>query len=168
DWDLALRCAERLEQEQIGHIPKVLYHWRAISGSTALNVDEKGYATQAGRRAVAEHLERIGAQAQVDVIHTGYLRVQRAVPTPAPKISLIIPTRDKVELLRMCVQSILEKTEYPDYEILIVDNQSGEQETLQYFASLSDVPNVRVLHYDAPFNYSAINNFAAGAATGEI
>ena len=168
DWDLALRCAERLGQGEIGHIPKVLYHWRAISGSTALNIDEKSYATLAGRRAVAEHLERIGAPAQVEVIHTGYLRVRRAVPSPAPKISLIIPTRDKIELLRMCVQSILSRTDYPDYEILIVDNQSSEQATFDYFASLAEVPNVRVLHYDAPFNYSAINNFAAAQATGDI
>ena len=168
DWDLALRCAERLEGRQIGHIPKVLYHWRAISGSTALAVDEKSYATRAGRRAVSEHLERIGTEAEVEVVHTGYLRVRRALPSPVPRVSLIIPTRDRVDLLRMCVQSILEKTEYPDYEVIIVDNQSSEQATLDYFASLSRVPNVRVLHYDAPFNYSAINNFAAAAATGDI
>lgn len=168
DWDLALRCIERLCPQEIGHIPKVLYHWRAIAGSTALGVAQKDYACNAGWRAVTDHLQRTGVEARVEVADNGYMNVRRQLPAPAPKVSLVIPTRDKVELLRMCIQSILEKTDYPDYEILIVDNQSEERATLDYFAELASQPRVKVLRYNAPFNYSAINNFAVAAATGSI
>nr|WP_246121003.1 glycosyltransferase [Luteimonas granuli] len=168
DWDLALRCVERLRPDEIGHVPKVLYHWRAIAGSTALGLDHKDYAGGAGMRAVEEHLERTGQRARVRANRAGHLEVHRAVPSPAPRVSLIIPTRDRVELLRTCVRSILDRTDYPDYEILVVDNQSSEPATLEYFRSLEAEPRVRVLAYDAPFNYSRINNFAAEQATGAI
>lgn len=168
DWDLVLRCVERLGDGAIGHVPKVLYHWRAIGGSTAMGVDQKGYAAQAGRRAVAEHLARIGCDARVELNAHGHVDVRRALPATPPRVSLIIPTRDKVELLRMCVGSILERTDYPDYEILVVDNQSSEASTLEYFSEIQADPRVRVLRYDAPFNYSAINNFAAEHASGQV
>lgn len=168
DWDLALRCIEHLGPQEIGHIPKILYHWRAIAGSTALGVAQKDYARNAGWRAVTDHLRRTGVEARVQVADDGYMYVRRQLPVPAPKVSLVIPTRDKVELLRMCVQSILEKTDYPDYEILVVDNQSQERATLDYFAELAAQPRVKILRYDAPFNYSAINNFAVVVATGSI
>ncbi len=167
DWDLALRCVEKLAPGEIGHVPKVLYHWRAIAGSTALGVQQKDYAGNAGRRAVEEHLQRTGQPARVEINPYGHLNVYRALPV-SPRVSLIIPTRDKVELLRTCVQSILEKTDYPDYEIIIVDNQSQEAATLDYFRELARESRVRVLHYDAPFNYSKINNYAAERATGSI
>ncbi|QCO68702.2 glycosyltransferase family 2 protein [Luteimonas yindakuii] len=167
DWDLALRCIERLAPDQIGHVPRVLYHWRAISGSTALGVQHKDYAGSAGVRAVEEHLLRTGQKATVEPTAAGHLRVLRELPS-VPRVSLIIPTRNRVELLRMCVQSILERTDYPDYEILIVDNQSDEQATFDYFRELESEPRVRVLRYDAPFNYSLINNFAAAQATGTV
>lgn len=168
DWDLALRCIEQLNPQEIGHIAKVLYHWRAIPGSTAMGVAQKDYARNAGWRAVTDHLQRLGVEARVEVAETGYMNVRRNVPAPLPRVSLVIPTRDKVELLRMCVQSILEKTDYPDYEILIVDNQSEERATLCYFEELGSQPRIRILRYDQPFNYSAINNFAAAAASGSI
>ena len=167
DWDLALRCVERLRPDEIGHVPKVLYHWRAIAGSTALGVQQKDYAGEAGKRAVAEHLQRTGQKARIKINPSGHLNVLRELEDP-PRVSLIIPTRDKVELLRMCVQSILERTDYPDYEILIVDNQSREAATFDYFRKLATEPRVRVLRYDAPFNYSLINNHAAAQATGTV
>ena len=168
DWDLALRCIERLASHEIGHIPQVLYHWRAIAGSTALGVGEKDYAGDAGLRAVRDHLGRIGCQAEVEMVGQGRVRVKRRLPVDPPRVSLIIPTRDKVELLRTCIGSILTRTDYPDYEVLIVDNQSVEPETLEYFSELAAEPRIRVLRYDKPFNYSAINNFAAARATGQI
>ncbi|MGB3394197.1 MAG: glycosyltransferase [Stenotrophomonas sp.] len=168
DWDLALRCVERITPRQIVHIPRILYHWRAIQGSTALAAGEKNYAVVAGQRAVAEHLQRIGQAAEVSILPASMMRVKRALPTPLPKVSLVIPTRDRVDLLRMCVDSILERSSYPDYEILIVDNGSIEVETLDYFAQLSRLANVRVLPYPGEFNYSAINNFAVAQARGEI
>lgn len=168
DWDLALRCIERLQSFEIGHIPHVLYHWRAIAGSTALGVGEKDYAGNAGLRAVRDHLGRIGCEADVEPVGPGQLRVKRSLSAPPPRVSLIVPTRDKVELLRTCISSILTKTEYPDYEVVIVDNQSSKSETLEYFAELGSEPRVRVLRYDEPFNYSAINNYAAARATGQL
>lgn len=168
DWDLILRCVERIDYSQVGHVPKVLYHWRAISGSTAAGIDEKDYAALAGQRAIQEHLDRTRQDAQAQGIGGGRIRVIRALPLHAQRVSLIIPTRDKLEILRPCVQSILQKTAYPNYEVLIVDNQSSNPETLAYFAELAQDARVRVLSYDAPFNYSAINNFAARIANGDI
>jgi O-antigen biosynthesis protein len=168
DWDLALRVVERLKPEQIGHIPKVLYHWRAIEGSTAIGVGEKNYAVDAGRRAVEEHILRAGKRGRMQVLANGHLRVRYELPEAPPMVSLVIPTRDKVELLRMCIGSILEKSTYPSFEILVVDNQSAEPETLAYFEELRALPNVKVLSYDAPFNYSAINNYAVAHARGEV
>ena len=167
DYDLALRCIEQLKPEEIGHIPHVLYHWRAISGSTALGMGEKNYAAEAGRRALEEHLARTGQAGTAQVQRAGY-RVQYPLPVPEPRVSLIIPTRDRVDLLRMCIGSILAKTDYAHYEIVIVDNQSTDPETLAYFGEIQHDSRVRVLPYDAPFNYSRINNFAASQCEGEI
>lgn len=168
DHDLILRCTEKLLPEQVRHIPKVLYHWRAIPGSTALSRDAKDYASSAGARAVTEHLSRRYLGARAEELSHGHYRVHWPLPETPPKVSLIIPTRDKVELLRMCVESILAKTTYPWYEIIVVDNQSSEPEALDYLADLERRDNVKVLRFDAPFNYSTINNWAISRATGEV
>lgn len=170
DWDLALRCIETLEDRQIGHVPHVLYHWRAIPGSTALGPGEKSYAHHAAMKSIQSHLDRIGRDAEVlDIPNfSGNYRVRNRLPTPAPRVSLIIPTRDRADLLRTAVTSILEKTDYPDYEIIIVNNQSVESETLELLRQLQRDSRVSVLDYDAPFNYSAINNLAVTKATGSI
>jgi GT2 family glycosyltransferase len=170
DWDLALRCIERIEPNQVGHIPKVLYHWRAIEGSTALAPQEKNYAHVAGMRVIDEHLRRIGSSGHVEDIpgQRGNYRVRYGLPKPAPLVSIIIPTRDKVELLRACIESVLAKTTYSNYEILVVDNQSTEKATLDYFGTLKGDARVRVISYDEPFNYSSINNFAVGKAAGSV
>ena len=170
DWDLALRCIERIRPDQIGHIPKVLYHWRAIKGSTALAPQEKGYAHYAGLRAIGDHLERTSSAGRVEEIpgQHGNYRVRYALPEPAPMVSIIIPTRDRVELLKACVDSVLEKTTYSPYEVIIVDNQSKEDATRAYFRSLAGEPRVRILEHDAPFNYSGINNRAVAEARGTL
>lgn len=170
DWDLALRCVERLRPDQIGHIPKVLYHWRAIEGSTALAPQEKNYAHRAGMRAIAEHLSRSNIPARVEDIpgQRGNYRVRYAVPDPAPLVSIIIPTRDKAHLLRACIESIVKKTTYPAYEILVIDNGSVEKDTLAYFAALRNDSRIRVLPHHVPFNYSEINNYAAAKASGSM
>lgn len=168
DWDLALRCIERLKPQQIYHIPKILYHWRAIAGSTALAVNEKSYTVMAAAKAVREHLERVGTSAEVVPLSDGYLAVRRFPPEIRPKVSLVIPTRDKVELLSLCVDSILTRSTYENYEILIVDNDSREQATLDYFEHIQSDTRVRVIRYEKPFNYSSINNFAVGQSDGEI
>jgi len=168
DHDLLLRCSEHISAQQVHHIPKVLYHWRAIEGSTALARDAKDYAAIAGAKAVRDHLERLGADASVEELPHGHYRVRWSPGTPCPKVSLVIPTRDRVSLLRTCVASILERTDYPDYEIVIVDNRSEEPETMAYFEEISVNPRVRVLRYDADFNYSAINNWAVAQTDGAL
>lgn len=170
DFDLVLRCVERLAPEQIRHVPEVLYHWRAIEGSTALERGNKDYATQAGVRALSEHFQRMGVAARVETegLPPTLYRIRWPIPQPAPKVSLIIPTRDKVELLRTCVESLLARTRYPDFELVVVDNQSNEPEALAYLRELEGYARVRVLRYDAPFNYSAINNWAASRCDGQI
>ncbi len=170
DWDLALRCIERLAPANIGHIPRVLYHWRAIPGSTAMAVDEKSYARTAGMKAIAEHLARVDANARVQEIdgRPGNFRVSYALSSPSPKISLIIPTRDGLHLLERCVDSILTLTTYDNYEVVIVDNQSQDPATLNYLRDIVADPRVSVIAYDQPFNYSALNNYAVRQTQGEL
>jgi GT2 family glycosyltransferase len=167
DYDLALRCIERLSDEHIVHVPQVLYHWRAIAGSTALALGEKNYAVDAGQRALTDHLQRKGVEAVVTPSPGGY-RVRRALPAKLPTVELIIPTRDRVDLVRMCVESILTKTAYAAYSIIIVDNGSVERETLEYFAQVSEDSRVRVIRDDSPFNYSRLNNRAVRESTADI
>jgi GT2 family glycosyltransferase len=168
DHDLVLRCVERLEPTQIVHIPRVLYHWRAVEGSTALRRDAKDYAADAGLRAVAEHLQRTGARASARALPHGHYRITWALPEPPPRISIVIPTRDRAGLLRACVQSILARSDYDAYEIVVIDNQSRDPEALDYLNSLREQQKVRVLEYLAPFNYSAINNWAVAQCNSEL
>lgn len=169
DYDLNLRIVERIDAKNIRHIPKVLYHWRAVSGSTAVAGSEKSYAHKAGLRALEEHLRRLKLPAKAtSAPNTPFYRVQFEVPNPQPLVSLIIPTRDKLQLLRGCITSIREKTTYQNYEVIVVDNGSCEVETLAYLDGLEKEPRARVLRYDKPFNYSAINNYAVGHAKGSI
>ncbi len=170
DWDLALRATERLGADQIGHIQKVLYHWRIIEGSTALGAGEKTYAHGAGRQVIVDHLDRIGVNARVEERSDmrGHFHVVRAVDVPEPSVTLLIPTRDRVDLLKQCIDSIIERTTYENYEIVVLDNGSVEPETQAYLAKVTQRPNVRVLAYDAPFNYSKINNFGAKHSSGQV
>lgn len=168
DWDMTLRCIEKIRPEQIVHIPKVLYHWRTIPGSTALGVEEKSYAVVAAQRAVREHLQRVAVQADVSVAKGGYLRVRYHMPKNEPWVSLIVPTRDRVDLLKISIGSILERTRYSNFDILIMDNQSKEQGTLDYLDQIGRHERVRVISHDAPFNYSAISNHGILESKGEI
>lgn len=168
DYDLALRCTEQVSAEQIAHIPHVLYHWRVHAGSTAGGADAKPYAMLAGERALNEHFQRKGIQGKVSLMDFGY-RAQYRLPDTPPLVSLLIPTRDHKAVTEVAVRSILEKTTYPHYEIIIIDNGSVDAETLQWFAQIqAQDRRVRVIRYDHPFNYSAINNFGVGHANGDV
>lgn len=169
DYDLALRVLERCRPDQIVHIPHVLYHWRAIVGSTALAPDQKPYADSASRRALREHLARIGIAAQVEPAPAipNMNRVRPQLPEKLPLVSILIPTRDRVALLRKCVASIQLQTTYPRYEIVIVDNGSTDPECLMYLDRLVQT-GVKVIRDDSPFNFSALNNLAAQQAEGEF
>ncbi|WP_415774422.1 glycosyltransferase family 2 protein [Paraburkholderia sp. J94] len=167
DHDLVLRCIERVDESVIHHIPRVLYHWRAHAGSTAATAESKPYAALAGERALNEHYARSGMRARAEWIGYGY-RTHDALPDTLPLVSLVIPTRNGHELVRQCVDSIIGKTTFPNYEILIVDNGSDEPASLAYLASLTADARIRVLRDDGPFNFSALNNRAVAAARGEL
>ncbi len=167
DYDLALRCAERVDAAQIHHIPRVLYHWRLHATSTASGVEAKPYAAVVGEAAINEHLGRQAVDGTAEYIDHGY-RVRYALPAQPPLVSLVIPTRNAVHLLRQCIDSVLEKTRYPNYEILIVDNGSDDADALHFLTSISGNPKIRVLRDARPFNYSALNNRAVEAANGEV
>jgi glycosyltransferase involved in cell wall biosynthesis/LmbE family N-acetylglucosaminyl deacetylase len=167
DYDLALRCTEQLAPLQIVHIPRVLYHWRSHLGSTAQAGSEKNYALLAGERALNDHFARAQVSAKAELLDFGMYRARYAVPSPAPLVSLIIPTRNGLKLIKQCIDSILAKTTYNNYEILVVDNNSDDPNTLAYFASLAENNRIRVLRDERTFNYSALNNAAAQEARGE-
>ena len=168
DWDLALRVVRSAGGDSVLHVPRVLYHWRAIGGSTALGSSEKDYASDAGTRAVAVHLREGQVSARVKPLPGGHLRIERQAPDPQPSVVIVIPTRDRVALLRQCVDSILSRTTYANYRIAIVDNGSVEPETFEYLSQATQDPRVQVIAYPKPFNYSAINNFAVAAVPSEI
>lgn len=170
DHDLVLRVSARLRPEQIVHVPKVLYHWRAAEGSTAMSSGQKGYTSQAGLNAVVDHVATChpGARVEHGEFANTY-RVRWPLPTPEPLVSLLVPTRDRVEILKPCVEAILSRTEYRNFELLILDNESSCTETLNYMQDVAVRDNrVRVLRWEQPFNYSAINNFGAQHAKGNI
>lgn len=168
DWDLVLRCVERVDPGQIRHIPRVLYHWRVHSESTARSMSAKPYAALAGERALNEHFQRTGVRATAEHLDFGY-RVRYALPDALPLVSVIIPTRNALHLTRQCIESILSKTTYSNYEIVIVDNGSDDPATLAWFKQIAaEKPNVRVLRDDRDFNYSALNNSAIPSCNGEL
>ncbi len=169
DYDLLLRCTENLKTSEINHIPYILYHWRAIQGSTALSSGEKNYTSEAGLEALRAFMSRKYPDNTVE--HGSYsnsYRVQWSLPEEQPLVSLMIPTRDGYDVLKQCVDSILAKTDYNNYEVLILNNQSTCKKTLQYFNEISGHSKVKIVSYDRPFNFSAINNFGMEQANGDI
>lgn len=166
DYDFILRCCEKTER--IAHVPKVLYHWRAHDNSTAGNPESKQYAIDAGKRALEDHYRRMGYDAVVE--YTGIFIMYRAVMKVQgePKVSVIIANKDHREDLEKCVVSIEEKTDYKNYEIIVVENNSELPETFTYYEELQGrYPNVKVVTWNGPFNYSAINNYGAEYASGD-
>jgi len=167
DFDFLLRVLD--EKPVIHHIPHISYHWRMADGSTARAIDAKNYADDAGRRALADYVKRNKIAADVLEIPNKPTNYRLKYHTPGnPKASLIIPFKDKVELTKVMVDSILTKTTYPNYEIILVDNRSEELATQEYLASLKDELRIKTVLYDKPFNWSAVNNFGRRQATGEV
>ncbi|MCA9978805.1 MAG: glycosyltransferase, partial [Anaerolineales bacterium] len=165
DWDLALRLVENTKK--IHHLPRVFYHWRQVEGSAARDANAKPWAFAAQERCIQRHLKRQGYDnAQVSFPRLGTVRI--IWPTQQAKVSIIIPTKNKLELLQPCIESILTKTTYPNYEILVVDNQSDDPAMKQYYQSLIDNPRVRVLDYLHPYNFQKINNWAARQSDSDV
>jgi len=200
DYDMILRALEYINDNEIYHVPKILYHWRAIEGSTALNPKAKVYATLSGIKALQDYFrskkqnvevleglipnsykvvypipgmsfkELVEPYSETSNINkvTYYNLHYKPMPGKPPLVSIIIPTKDKVEFLKRCIDSVLVKTRYPNYEIIIVNNHSVEKETYEYFNELSEMDNVLILDFNEPFNYSRINNFGVEHSNGEI
>lgn len=165
DHDFILRCCEKAKN--IHHIPKILYHWRCHIDSTAANPESKMYAFEAGKKAVEEHYKRIGVPAVVE--HGQFYGMYRTKYQwkEQPLISILIPNKDHVEDLQKCMNSIEEKSTYKNYEFIIIENNSTEQETFDYYKEIEKKENVTVLYYKDEFNYSKINNFGVEHANGE-
>ncbi len=166
DWDLALRVTERLEPDQVVHIPRVLYHWRIHEGSTSHLQAAKPYAAHAATRATTEHLARCDQRGTVEPLgRIGYQRVRWELADPVPRVSVIVPTRDGPYLAR-CLDSLLFRTSYPDYEVIVVDNGSRDPGVLGYLGGRTH--QFRILRDPRPFNFSALNNAAVEQARGEV
>ncbi len=166
DYDFILRCTEKTDR--IYHIPKILYHWRGSEGSTAENPESKRYAFEAGRRAIEAHYQRMGwpASAEPGIIE-GIYRTTYHWPDK-PFVSVLIPNKDHTDDLRKAVSSLTDKTAWPDFEILVIENNSTDPATFAAYEVLEkEFPNLRVVRYEGGFNFSAINNFGAEQAKGE-
>lgn len=164
DYELLLRLTE--QTDKIAHISKILYHWRVGRFSTASDISAKSYAQAAGQRALEDKFKRLNIPVQIEETKYPCLYRVRYRLKEQAKISIIIPTKDKVETLKKCVDSIKEKSTYKNYEILIIDNNSIEDETKLYLKTI-EKERTKVLQYNKEFNFSAINNFASKSATGK-
>lgn len=158
-WELALRLSDNLPSANIRHIPRVLCHQHGAKHSPPPGTEQKVLET---------YLRQKGILATVTPGHHGHWRIHYALPSPPPLVSIIIPTRNGLELLARCIDSILEKTAYASFEIIVVDNQSDDCRMLEYLRQLENNGSARVISHDAPFNFSAINNFAAMHARGGV
>lgn len=166
DYDMVLRLTEKASR--IVHIPEILYFWRAHGGSVAGDISAKPYTLDAARRALGEHLDRVGLVGEVEdsSIPSTY-RIKYAI-SGWPKVSIVIPNMDHADTLRTCISSILEKTTYENFEIVIIENNSRKEETFAYYDELKTDPRIQIVTWEGKFNYSAINNFGVReAATGE-
>lgn len=174
DYDLSLRYLKDIPATKIRHIPRVLCHSRTTSQPLASTPSPlmgeawgEGPYHQSGKRALAAYFEGGGITVE-DGPAPGLYRIKYPLPAQLPLVSIIIPTRDKVEVLKKCIESIQQKTDYENWEMLIVDNQSAEPDIHSYFEQIQGDPRIKVIRYEKPFNYSAMNNFAAQHAQGEI
>jgi GT2 family glycosyltransferase len=159
DYDLFLRVTELTDR--IHHIPRILYHWRRSETSTSDNIRRKPQALEAGRRAVESHLRRRGERGHVTVDWQTHAYWVKRELRETRRISIIIATRDRIDLLSRCISSIVTKTSYPNYEIIVVDNESKTEEAREYFRNFEH----RLLHFQGPFNFSALNNLAVEQTT---
>ena len=190
DHDLLLRLVRGLDPARIRHVPKILYHWRAGDGSGSFSDRALAATEEARLRAVAEAVAPDGVA--VKRAPLGHARLVRPLPDPAPRVSVVIPTRDRAELLETTLRGLLRKTDYPDIEPIVVDNGSTEPETAALFARLAAPPHaetliepgnsnrrhaeeggisdsrIRILPSPGPFNFSALCNQGAAAATGAV
>ena len=165
DYDLILRLTEKAEK--IVHIQKALYFWRSHKASTASDISAKPYIIDAAHKALEDHLERVGLDGSVeDGCVPSVYRIKYEIKGN-PLVSIIIPNKDHIDDLDKCITSVLTKSTYRNFEIIVVENNSTEKETFEYYKTLEKYPNIKIMYWDKAFNYSAINNFAAQKAKGD-
>jgi GT2 family glycosyltransferase len=169
DYDLVLRCAERTVPDRIRHIPRVLYHWRALPDSTASTSSAKSYAWEAGRKAIAEHLQRLGASAQVKPTLRSYYQVEYDGPAPAPLVSVIVPTTLSTGTTAKCLASVLTKSTYENFQLVLLarSDRIGAAQHGAPLAKILNHPRVRMVEYkDQSFNFSRVCNLGARSSDG--
>ena len=164
DYDLVLRLTE--QAETIVHIPKILYYWRAHRDSVAESVGAKPYVVDAAKRAIGEHLERIGLRGEVLETEIPSIYRIRYEIQGEPLVSILVPNKDHREDLKRCIDSIREKSTWQHWEIVIIENNSTEAETFRYYEELEKDERIRVVRYEGSFNYSAVNNLGARESRG--
>ena len=166
DYDLILRATEKARK--VVHIPKILYHWRVHKGSTSYEAEAKPYAMEAGRLAVEDHLKRVGLKGKVtNGPHPGTYEVIYDV-IGKPKVTILIPNKDGIDLLKVCLESVLKLTTYENYEIVIIENNSEKKDTFNYYKEIEKNPKIKVIYYqEKGFNYSKIINFGVKNCDGE-
>ena len=170
DYELMLRASEHVAPGQIRHIPAVLYHWRRDGSSPTFSESSLERCVVAARRAIRHHLERRGTRARIEPAPKtlSFSRISFAVPDKRPLVSIIVPTRDRADLLARCADGILTRTDYEPLELIVVDNDSKEPETLALLERLASEARVRVVRHEGAFNFAALNNHAVREARGEI
>ena len=167
DHDLILRCSELVDRTQIIHIPRILYHWRYHPGSSSSGTKAKPYTVVAAEKAICEHLKR--THLKVESTNWGPIighQIYLTVEDPQPKVSIIIPTRDRIDVLKPCILSLLNKTSYTNFEVIVIDNGSTDLRAIAFLKSLSSDGLITLLYDDSPFNYSYLNNVAVQSASG--
>ena len=165
DWDLFFRVTENTKK--IHHIPQILYHWRSASTSCAeLGVKAKPYIFEAQKKAISGHLSRTSINAEPVIDQNGIIRIKWK-PDNSQKVSIIIPSRN-IHLLKNCISSIVDKTTYEDYEIVVVDTGINKAEADKFFSGLQRKDNIKLIQYRMPFNYSAVNNYGASHSSGDL
>ena len=170
DYDLVLRASDATTPERIAHIPAILYHWRMDAEAANFSQSQRDKCFRSAKRALEDHFARRGETAEVvpAIGSKAYTRIIRALPAKKPLVSILIPTRDRADLLKQCVDGLLHRTHYDPLEIIIIDNDSVEPQTAALFEVLRKDRRVRILPFHGDFNFSAMNNVAAHEARGEI
>lgn len=166
DYDFLLRLVEKTTN--FCHVPEVLYHWRMSDTSTAKSSGNKSYAEEAGRKALEEHLDRCGLNAVVGGSSRSFFYDVQYRVEDSPLVSIVIPNKDSSEVLARCIDSLEKKTDYSNFEVVVVENNSVEQETFSYYERVQvEYDNVRIVKWHDEFNYSAINNFGFTFCRGD-
>lgn len=165
DYDLILRATEK--SDKIVHIPKVLYHWRVHENSTSMDVGAKQYVIDAGKKAIEAHIKRLDMPGEVTSLDDKSIYRVRFDVDDEEKVSIVIPNKDHIDDLKKCINSILTRSTYSNYEIVVVENNSTHASIFNYYKKLEKNNRIKVIYYEGEFNYSRINNFAIDSCNGK-